>query len=122
MKFDLLGLIFMVIAIWVGNFLGPMLGGFVGLGAGLIGAFISGIVIYLIYSMLTGSKMSIMGAVIFAIAVYASTIITGYITGMFGFISGIFATFVQAIFVGIIFSWVAPKAKAEAPKKVPVKV
>ena len=119
MKFDLMGLLFMVIAIWVGNFLGPMLGGFVGLGAGLLGAFISGIVIYLIYSMLTRSRMTLMGAVIFAIAVYASTIITGFVTGMFGFISGIFATFVQAIFVGIIFSWIAPKGQTQ---KVPLKV
>ena len=121
MDFDLMGLIFMVIAIWVGNLLGPMLGGFVGFGGGLIGAFISGLIIYYIYSMISGSTISMMGGVVFAVCVYASVIVTGFVTGYVGFLSGIFAVFIQAIFLSIIYSAIAPKTGAPQLQKAPVK-
>jgi len=118
MKFDIMGLVFMVVAIWVGNILGPMLGGVVGFGGGLIGAFISGIAIYLVYCLISGIKMDMFGAVMFAVAVYASVIVTGFATGYFGFISGIIAVFVQAIILSVIWSYIAPKKEvAKAPIK-----
>ena len=121
MKFDFMGLIFMIIAIWVGNLLGPMLGGFVGFGVGLIGTFISGIVVYAIFSLLTGTKMTIMGAIIFAICVYASVIITSMIAGNFGFISGIIAIFAEALILSFVYSFIAPKTGAPPLAKAPVK-
>lgn len=119
MKFDIMGLVFMVVAIWVGNFAGPMLGGYFGAGAGLLGAFVTGIIIYAVYSLITGSKMTLFGAVIFAVCVYISVMVTGMVTGMSGLLTGWVAIFVQAIILSLIYSWIAPKGESA---KVPVKL
>lgn len=109
LKFDIMGIIFMWIAIYAGNILGPMLGGTIGITAGLFGTFITGFVIYIIFCLVTGTKMSIWGAVLFSISVYASVLITGLVTGQLGFITGWMITFVQAILLSVIFGWIAPK-------------
>lgn len=118
MKFDIMSLVFMVIAITVGNVLGPMLGGYIGFGGGLIGAFISGLLVFVVYALLSGAPMKLMSAVIFAVAVYASVLVTGYVTAYFGFLTGIFATFAQAVILSLIWSFIAPKESAKAPVKV----
>lgn len=109
----------MVVAIVAGNLAGPMLAGFVGFGGGLVGAFVSGLVIYAIYALLTGTPMNLFGAVTFSIAVYASVIITGLVSGYLGFVSGLVATLVQAVFLSVVWSAIAPKSQvAKAPVKV----
>ena len=118
-KFDVVGIIFMWIAIYAGNILGPMLGGTIGITAGLFGSFITGFVIYIIFCLITGTKMSIWGAVLFSISVYASVIITGLVTGYAGFITGWITTIVQALFLSLIFGWIAPQ---EQTANVPLKV
>ena len=112
MKFDIVGIIFMWIAIYVGNIMGPMLGGTIGITAGLFGTFIAGLCIYLIFCLITGTKMSIWGAVLFSISVYASVLITGLVTGSLGFITGWMTTFVQAIILSLVFGWIAPKGES----------
>lgn len=108
-NFDIVGIIFMWIAIYVGNIMGPMLGGTIGITAGLFATFITGFVIYLIFCLVTGTKMSIWGAVLFSLAVYGSVLVTGLITGYAGFITGWMSTIVQAIVLSLIFGWIAPK-------------
>ena len=118
MKFDVMGLIFMFVAIWVGNLLAPMLTGYIGMTGGLIGTFITGLVIYAVFCLVTGTPMSIFGAVVFSISVYASAIATGYISGYFGFVTGIVATLVQACVLSLVFSSLGPKKEvAKAPVK-----
>lgn len=113
MKFDIIGVIFMWIAIYAGNILGPMLGSTIGLTAGLFGSFITGFVIYIVFCLITGTKMSIWGAVLFSISVYASVIMTGLISGYAGFITGWMTTVVQALILSLIFGWFAPKGETE---------
>lgn len=119
MKFDVMGLVFMFVAIWVGNLLAPMLGGYIGLTGGLVGTFISGLCIYAVFCLVSGTKMSIFGAVLFSISVYISAIATGYISGYFGFITGMVAVLVQACVLSLIFSSLAPKKEVT---QMPVKV
>ena len=119
MKFDVMGLVFMFVAIWVGNLLAPMLGGYIGLTGGLIGTFITGLVIYAVFCLVSGTKMSIFGGAIFSISVYISAIATGYISGYFGFVTGLVATLVQACVLSLIFSSLAPKKEVA---RMPVKV
>jgi len=109
MKFDVMGLIFMFVAIFVGNLLGPMLSGFLPVSGALFGVFVTGGCIYVVFCIVSGTKMSIFGGVVFSISVYVSTIVTGYISGYFGFITGIVATLVQACVLSLIFSSLAPK-------------
>lgn len=108
-NFDIIGIIFMWIAIYVGNIMGPMLGGTIGITAGLFGTFITGLIIYLIFCLVTGTKMSIWGAVLFSISVYASVLITGLITGQLGMVTAWISTIVQALTLSLIFGWIAPK-------------
>ena len=119
MKFDVMGLIFMFVAIFVGNLLAPMLSGFLPVSGTLVGVFITGLVIYAVFCLVTGTKMSILGAVFFSISVYISAIATGYISGYFGFVTGLVATLVQACVLSLIFSSLAPKKEVA---KMPVKV
>lgn len=112
-QFDIVGIIFMWIAIYVGNIMGPLLGGTIGITAGLFGTFIVGLCIYLIFCLVTGTKISIWGAVLFSISVYASVLITGLISGYTGFVTGWMSTIVQAIVLSLIFGWIAPKDQTQ---------
>ena len=117
-QFDIVGIIFMWIAIYIGNIIGPMLGGTIGITMGLFGTFITGLVIYVIFCLMTGTKLTIWGATLFAISVYASVLITGLITGQLGFITGWLSTIVQALILSLIFGWIAPKDQtANLPAK-----
>ena len=119
MKLDVLGFGLMIGAILIGNIVGPILGGFVGLGAGLFGAFITGGVIYLIWALLTGTKMSMMGGIIFSICVYAAVIVTGMVSAVLGAWAAILAIVIEAVFLSLSFSWIAPKGQAA---KAPIKL
>ena len=111
MMFDIMRIVFMLISIVVGNFAGGMVSQYVGFGGALIGALIVGVIIYYLYSLLSGQPTSIMGAVVFGILNYVSTIITAYIGGMTNLAVGIFAIVIQAIILSMLWGYLGGKAQ-----------
>lgn len=105
MRFDFMGIIFMAIAIVLGNMVGSMVAGMVGMGGGLIGAFIVGSIIYVIFCFLTGSSINLMQGLIFAVLVYVSGLLTAYIGSATGFTGGIIGLLLNAIVLATLWGY-----------------
>lgn len=123
-KFDLIGIIIMIIAIAIGQFVSsgwliPMLGSIAG---GIIGSAITGLVIYAIYTFLTGGRFGLMNAIIFIVVVYVANLLAGYVAAFFGAGSGYISLVVAGVFASFLWGWVGGKqAKKTALKpKLPV--
>jgi hypothetical protein len=114
--FDLMAIVFMAVAIIVANLFGPMLAGIVGVGGGLIGAFVIGLVVYAIYSLLTGGKMTIFHAIIFAVLVYISGFITAWISSATGFGGGIVGLILEAIVLSFLWGYFGKGKSGIEPK------
>lgn len=112
MAFDLMRIIFMVISILLGNFVGIYISGFIGMTGALIGAFIVGLVIYYVYSMLSGQPTALMGAVIFAMLNYVSTLITGVVGSMTSLAGGIVTLLIQALILSMLWGWFGSKGQS----------
>jgi len=95
---NIMGVLFMLIAIWLGTSVGGSLTMAVGLGGGLIGSFIAGFVVYLIYALLSGFKLELMSGLIFAIMVWLATTVAG----LFAF-TGIIGLFITAIILSFLW-------------------
>jgi len=102
-KFNIMGMVIMVIAIALGTMVGSMLTGAVGLAGGIIGSFAVGFVIYVIWAFLSGQRIQIMKGVIFAGLVIVANLIAGMVQGATGFGGGILTYVVQAII--LMFLW-----------------
>ena len=112
MTFDLMRIIFMLISILVGNMAGVVISGYVGMTGALIGALIVGVIIYYIYSLLSGQPTNIMGAIVFGILNYVSVIFTGYVGTMTSVTTGIIALLIQALILSILWGWLGGKAQS----------
>lgn len=106
MKFNIMGIIFMMIAIALGTMLGSMIagmvGGIVGTTGGLIGVFIVGLGVYAVYSLLNGQPLKLMTGLMFAGLVWISGLITGMVSGATGLGGGIIGLAIQAILLGFL--------------------
>ena len=112
MIFDLMRIVFMLISIVVGNFAGATVSQYIGFGGALIGALIIGVIIYYLYSLMSGQPTSLVGAIVFGILNYISTVITAYIGSMTTLTVGILALLVQALILSALWGWVGGKAQA----------
>lgn len=104
-KFDIMGIVLMGIACWLGTIGGAMLAGMIGLGGGLIGALVVGFIIYAIYTLLTGGKLKIFSGLIFAVLVYIAQIITGVLAGTTGLGGGLIGFFFTAVILSFLWGW-----------------
>ncbi len=117
-RFDLFGIILMIIAIALGNIVGGMIAGWIGFAGGIIGVFVVGVVIYAIYMFATGGKIRIMGAVIFSVLIYIAQMLAGTLGGFVGVTGGIVTLVFTALIVSILWGWIGGKeAKTKAPIK-----
>lgn len=112
MKFNIMGIVFMMIAIALGTMVGSWVGGMVGLAGGLIGVFVVGIAVYAIYALLRGEKLNIMTGLIFAGLVWISGLISGLVAGATGLGGGLIGLAIQAIILGFLAGYVL---KGETP-------
>jgi len=117
MKFDFMGIVFMIVAILAGNWGGAYLSSFIGVTGGLIGAFLVGFVIYAVFALLTGMKLDMMQGAIFAVLVYVSGIVTATISSMTGFGGGVITLLMQAVVISAVWGYFG-KGKQESPVKV----
>lgn len=120
-KFDLIGIIIMIIAIAIGQFISsgwliPALGSLAG---GIVGSIITGLVVYVIYTFLSGGKFGIWNAVIFAVLIYVANLLAGYIAAYFGASSGYISLVIAGVFASFLWGWVGGKAAARGKLKAP---
>lgn len=111
MMFDIMRIIFMVVSIVGGNFAGVYLAGVIGTWGALVGALIVGVIIYLFYSLLSGQPINMVGAILFGILNYVSTMITGMFGSSFGMSGGIFSIAFQAVILSLLWGWIGGKAQ-----------
>jgi hypothetical protein len=112
MKFDLMGIIFMIIAIALGQLLGSFLEGYIGsLGSGLLSTFIVGFLAYVIYTFLTKAKFGVTNALIFTVLIYVSNLIAGYVGGFIGLSGGIVTIVVTALFASLLWGWIGGRSR-----------
>lgn len=102
MKFDIMGIVLMMVAIWAGTFIGNMVGGMVGFAGGLLGAIIIGFVIYIIWSLINGKKIDLMNGVLFAVLVYLAQLIQNMLSGYIGFGGSIVGLFFTAVILSFL--------------------
>lgn len=110
MKFDLMGIVFMIVAIALGQLLGGYLAVYLGsLGGGLAATFLTGFLAYVIYTFLTKSKFGIVPALIFTVLIYIANMVAGYVDGMIGLGGGILALVITGFVASLLWGWIGGK-------------
>jgi len=102
MKFDIMGIVLMMVAIWAGTFIGNAVASMIGFGGGLIGAIVVGFVIYLIWTLLNGIKIDLMDGLMFSVMVYLAQIIQNMLSGFIGFGGSIIGLFFSAVILSFL--------------------
>ena len=102
MKFDILGIVLMMVAIAGGTFLGNMVMGMIGFAGGLIGAIGIGFVVYIVWALLNGRKIDISDGVLFAVLVYLAQMIQNVLSGVIGFGGSIVGLFFSAVILSFL--------------------
>lgn len=116
-RFDVFGIVLMAIAIALGNMVGGWIAGWIGFAGGIIGVFIVGAVIYLVYMMISGGKIEIMGAIIFSVLIYVAQLLAGILGGFVGVGGGIVTLIITAVLVSLLWGWFGGK-QTKAPIKI----
>jgi hypothetical protein len=107
MKFDLMGICMMIVAIALGQFLGGYLTGYLGsLGGGLAGTFLVGFVVYVVYTFLTKGKFGITSALIFSVLIYVSNLAAGYVDSMIGLGGGVLTLVMTGFIASLLWGWI----------------
>ncbi|MGD0451202.1 MAG: hypothetical protein ABSA79_09145 [Candidatus Bathyarchaeia archaeon] len=120
MKFDLMAIILMIIAIAVGQFIGGYLVAYIGsIGGGIVGSLLTGLIVYVIYTFASKGKFTVGNAVIFAMLIYVANIIAAYASGLIGIGGGYLSLVIAGVFMALLWGWVGGKnaqPKMKAPK------
>lgn len=110
MKFNIWGIVLMIVAIiaaqFIGEFLIPYLGSS---GGGLIGSFLIGAIAYAVYTLLSGGKFRLMSMIVFAVLVYVSNLIAGYVGGMLGLSAGYISLALAGVVMSFLWGWVGAR-------------
>jgi hypothetical protein len=110
MKFDFMGIIFMIVAIALGQLLGGYLQVYLGsLGGGLVGTLLVGFLAYLIYTFLTKGKFGVVSALIFTVLIYIANLAAGYVDGMLGFGGGLLTLVLSGGIASLLWGWIGGK-------------
>jgi len=121
MIFDIMLIVFMAISIIGGNVAGSYLGSIIGIGGAFVGALIVGLIIYFLYSLISGQKTNLVGAFVFGILNYLSTMLTTLVGSNVGIGGGIVTILVQALILSILWGWMGGKAQPEKTVKTGLK-
>lgn len=101
--FNIMGIVFMIIALALGSLIGSMVASWLGIAGGIIGSMLVGFIIYAIWAFLTGQKIRIWAGLIFAIMVWVANIIAGAIQGATGFGGGLMGYVIVAVILSFIW-------------------
>jgi hypothetical protein len=111
LKLNLFSIIIMMVAIGLGNVVGNMVAGMIGMAGGIIGSMIVGFVIYVIFAFLSGMSIKLFAGIVFAIFVWLANMLAGLISGWTGFGGGIIGLLISALVLSFLWSnWGASMA------------
>ena len=119
MKFDVFGILLMIVAIAIGQVAADYLGSMFGLAGGIMGAVLAGSVAYLIFSLVTGGKLGVMNGVIFVVLIYIAQLAAAYIASLAGMASGYLTLILAGVIVSFVWGWIGGRKQGQTPVKVP---
>ena len=105
MRFNIMGIIFMMIAIWLGTMIGSSVAAMLGFAGGIIGAFVVGFMVYIVWALISGQRINLLNGAIFAVLVYIAQLISGIIFGATGWGGGIIGYFITALILSFLWGW-----------------
>lgn len=115
MKFDIFGIIMMIVAVALGQIVGSYLVGMLGsLAGGIVGSLIVGAIIYVIYTFITGGKFGIVNALIFAVIIYVANMVAGYVDAAAGLGGGLLTLVITGVVASFAWGWIGGKAAGKA--------
>lgn len=116
-KFDLMAIVLMIVAIAVGQFIGGYLVPYLGsAGGGVIGSLAVGLVIYLIYTLLSKGKFTVINAILFAVLIYVANLVAGYASGMIGIGGGYLTLVLSGVVMALLWGYVGGKSATPKTK------
>lgn len=110
MKFDLVGIVIMIIAIAVGQYVSAYLGGLFGIAGGFVGSLLTGAIVYLIYTLCcSGGKLGATNAVLFIVLLYIAQFASAYVASAVGVASGWLTLILTGIIVSFALGYIGEK-------------
>ena len=107
MKFDMMGIVFMIVAIALAQFLSGYLTPYLGsLAGGLTGVFITGLLAYVVYTFVTKGKFGLVSALLFSVLIYISNMAAGYVDSMIGLGGGLITLVVTGFIASLLWGWI----------------
>ena len=111
MKFDLMGIVFMIVAIALAQLLSGYIAPYLGsLGGGLASVFIVGLLAYVIYTVVTKGKFGIVSALIFSVLIYIANMAGGYVDSMIGLGGGLLTLVFTGVIASLLWGWIGGKS------------
>lgn len=101
-----MGIIFMMVAIWLGTMIGSSVASMLGFAGGIIGAIVVGFMVYIVWALISGQRINLMNGVIFAVLVYIAQLISGMIFSATGWGGGIIGYFMTAFIMSFLWGWI----------------
>jgi hypothetical protein len=117
MKLNIMAFVMMIIAIAIGKMVGSLLVDMLGgtIGGTIIGTFIVGFICYLIYTLVTRSRIRVIEGIFFAVLVFFADFIAGYV-GDYLALGGtdLMIYVITGCIMALLWSWVGGKSAARA--------
>jgi len=108
----------MFVAIWLGSMIGSGVASMLGMAGGILGAVVVGGVVYAIFALVKGEKMSLMSGLIFAVLVYVAQLLAGMVSGALGMGGGLVVLGIEAVLLSFLWgSFGASGKKSKSPIK-----
>ena len=101
-----MGIIFMMVAIWLGTMIGSSVASMLGFAGGIIGSVVVGFMVYIVWALISGQRINMMNGAIFAVLVYVAQLISGVIFGATGWGGGIIGYFMTAFILSFLWGWI----------------
>lgn len=122
-KFDLMGIVLMIVAIAVGQFGGGYLTAYLGdIGGGVVGSLLVGLIIYGIYTFASKGKFTVTNAVIFSVLIYVANIVAAYLGTYIGVGGGYVTLIIAGVMMSFLWGWVGGKSAKTGKLKSPLKL
>jgi hypothetical protein len=117
MKFDLMAVLVMIVAIAIGQWLGTYLLAYLGtLGSGIAGSLIVGLLIYVIYTFAAKQKFGVVHAIIFTVLIYVANLVAAWASGLVGITSGYMTLIFAGVIAAFLWGWVGAKPSGKGRK------
>jgi hypothetical protein len=105
LKFNIMGILFMIVAIWLGSGVGSAVSSWLGMAGGLFGTFIVGLVVYGIFCLISGIRMTFMAGIIFAVMVFIAEFINEWLSSYLGIGGGILSYVTLGVILSLLWGY-----------------